>query len=165
MKNAKFNFQELINKYSEMIYNIAIRYLKNNEDAEDIVQETFMKYIKHIKKNGDFDTEEHIKYWLVRVALNLCNNELNSAKHNRNVSLFECKKVCYYDSKFDYNELINKLSGKYRTVFKLFYIEDIKISEISRILCISESNVKTILKRARDKLKKNANIGGEEDEK
>ena len=163
MKNTKFNFQELVNNYSDMIYNIAIRYLGNKEDAEDIVQETFMRYIKSIKEKGEFDTEDHIKYWLIRVSLNLCNNEINSAKHNRNIFLEESKIISYKDTKIDYNDFVNKLSSKYRNVFELFYIEDMKISDISKILSISESNVKTRLKRARDKIKKILQLGGEED--
>ena len=161
MNNIEFNFLEIINKYSEMIYNIAIKYLKNNEDAEDIVQETFMRYMNRVKEKGEFESEEHIKYWLIRVARNLCNNEINSAKHNKNLSLIECRGITNKSSTINNYDIMNKLSSKYRTVFELFYIKDMRISDISKKLSISESNVKTRLKRAREKVKRILQIGGD----
>ncbi len=55
-----FNSKRLIDKYSEMIYGISIRYLENNEDAEDIVQDVFVKYIDYIKRKK-FNSEAHEK--------------------------------------------------------------------------------------------------------
>lgn len=168
MSKLKLDFQELVNKYADMIYNIAIRYLGNKEDAEDIVQEAFMKYIKQIKEKDEFNNEEHIKHWLIRVTLNLCNNEISSASHSKTLPLSDFKDVesKNNDSSYiNYKYVLNKLSKKYKSVFELFYIEDLKISDISRILNISESNVKTRLKRARDKLRKVCKDGGDtEDE-
>ena len=164
MNNLKIDFQEFLNNYSDMIYNIAINYLANKEDAEDIVQETFLKYIEIIKSKGEFDSEKHTRHWLIRVALNLCNNEINSAKHNRIVSFEDYKTITYkYNSNY-YDDIIEKLEDKYRTVFRLFYIDDMKITDISKKLCISEANVKTRLRRARIKVKKIMKIGGEKED-
>ena len=164
MKKLKFDFQELVKNYSDMIYNIAKRYLGNAEDAKDIVQETFIKYINQIKQKGEFENEDYIKHWLIRVALNLCNNEVSSARHKRNVSIEnykELESIVDFNSKIVCSELLDKLSKKYRNVFVLFYFEDLKISEISKLLNISESSVKTRLKRAREKLRKAFKDGGE----
>ena len=166
MKKIKYNFQDLVEKYSDMIFNVSKRYLGNEEDAKDIVQESFIKYINFIKQKGEFESEEHIKRWLIRVSLNLCNNEVSSARHNRNISLEKCKDFESLDNfmiKIVCRELLDKLNKKYRNVFELFYIEDLKISDISRLLGISEANVKTRLKRARETLKKVSKTGGEKE--
>ena len=64
-------FEHLFQKYKDMIYRVAFLYLKNEADALDIVQNTF---IKLLKKN-DFNDEEHLKRWLLRVCINLCKNK------------------------------------------------------------------------------------------
>lgn len=150
----RFNSKNLIDNYSEEIYHIAIGYLDNEDDAEDVVQEVFVKYINHIKEGKRFTDKEHEKYWIIRVTMNICCNEVNSARKRMNIPL---KENLYFtlriDSESNLKEIINSLKDKYRIVFELFYINDLKISEISEILGISESNVKTRLKRARDKIK------------
>ncbi len=160
--NIKFDFQNLINKYSDTIYHIALGYLKNREDAEDLVQEVFLHYINYIK-NNDFKDDNHEKCWIIRVTINLCRNAIKSKKNSKNVYLEnEIIPDNFSDSENNLLDCIDSLKEKYRIVFELFYIKDFKICEISSILNISEANVKTRLKRARDKLKKMLQIGGEE---
>ncbi len=161
--SIKIDSKNLVTKYSDMIYHIALSYLKNKDDAEDIVQEVFMNYINFIKTNNDFESENHEKFWIIRVTINLCNNELKS-KRKRNKVILNNEIFKTFD--FNENEIclidcIDKLKDNYKIVFELFYIKELKISEISAILNISESNVKTRLKRARDKLKKILQSGGE----
>ena len=156
--NIKSYSDNLINKYSDMIYRIAIGYLKNKEDAEDIVQEVFLKYLTYIEKKK-FKDQNHEKYWLIRVAINLCCNELKNS-NNKNLVLSEKSIVNYFnldEKNYFILENIEKLEEKYRVVFDLFYLRDLKISEISKILKISEVNVKMRLRRAREKLKKSLN--------
>ena len=155
MYNEEFNPEKLIDKYSNFIYSIAIRYLKNRENAEDIVQEVFVRYIDQLHKRISFNDKEHEKNWIAKVTINLCFNELKKQKNRKNVPLdneivytFEVRQEYYI-----YDE-VQKLPLKYRSVFELFYFDDMKISEISKILNISESNVKTRLKRTREMLKK-----------
>ena len=163
MKEFDFNSREIVNRFSNMLYNIAVGYLKNKDDAEDIVQDAFMKLISYSRKRK-FKSEEHEKYWLIRVVINLCNNELKSAKRRNNVSLTEIEYIEENYSKEDYiTDIVNALEPKYKDVFRLFYVEDFKISEISKILSISENNVKTRLKRAREKLRKELELGGEKE--
>lgn len=147
------NLKSLTDKYSDMIYHIALRYLNTKDDAEDIVQEVFIRYIAEIKSGKLFDTEEYEKCWLIRVTMNLCCNEIGSARRK----LLPLNDVLYYELDISSENLlynaVNKLSKKYKEIFILFYIEDLKVSEISKVLGISEANVKTRLKRARNYIK------------
>ena len=133
-------FEHLFQKYKDMIYRVAFLYLKNEADALDIVQNTF---IKLLKKN-DFNDEEHLKRWLLRVCINLCKNNLKSY-WKRNVSVFEEEFYQLENSDLKLQELVFKLAPN--------YYEGYSVKEISVILKISEAAVKQRLKRARTKLK------------
>ncbi len=68
--------QQKINNYSSLLYRIAFLQLKNNQDAEDVVQETFYRLVKNRK---EFETPEHEKAWLIKVTLNGCRKVWRSA--------------------------------------------------------------------------------------
>lgn len=150
----EIDINNIIDKYADMINRIIYRHLKSKEDTEDVVQEVFIKYMKYVKAGNIFNTDEHEKCWLVRVTLNLCRNEL---KYNKMRMTMPLNDYIYFDLDISSENLlivaVNKLEKKYRETFELFYFDDLKISEISKILKISEANVKTRLKRARDKVK------------
>ena len=152
--NEIVDLKNLTTKYSDMIYHIALRYLNTKDDAEDIVQEVFMRYIANIKDGKLFETEEYEKCWLIRVTMNLCCNEICSARRRKSLP-FNDILYCELDISSEnllYNA-VNKLNNRYKEPFILFYIEDMKVSEISKVLGISEANVKTRLKRAREQVK------------
>lgn len=152
--NEMLDINKLTEKYSDMIYRIALRYLNTKEDAEDIVQEVFMKYIANFKAGKLFDTEEYEKCWLIRVTMNLCCNEIYSARRRKNLPFKDCL-YCELDISSE-NLLyiaVNKLDNIYKEPFILFYIEELKISEISNVLRISEATVKKRLSRARKQVK------------
>lgn len=152
--NNLVDLKDLTTKYTDMIYHIALRFLNTKEDAEDIVQEVFLKYIRYVKAGKVFDTEEYEKYWLIRVTVNMCCNEICSARRRKTLPFKDCLYTeLNIDSENTLHDALNKLSNKYKEVFILHHIEDMKISEISKALNISECNVKTRLKRARQKLK------------
>lgn len=165
MKNI-VEIKDVSTKYSNMIYHIARRYLSTKEDAEDIVQEVFIKYIANLKKGKVFNSDEYEKYWIIRVTINMCCNEI-CAERRRKTLPFKESLYCELDIDSDnlLHESLNKLSNKYKEAFVLHYIEEMKISEISKLLNISEANVKTRLKRARDKVKDYIKKGVESYEK
>lgn len=153
MKNM-LDISKLTTIYSDMIYHIAMRYLNTKEDAEDIVQEVFMRYIANFKAGKLFDSEEHEKCWLIRVTRNLCCNEISCARRRKNLPFKDCL-YCELDIRSEnllYNA-VNKLSNSYKETFILFYIEEFKIYEISKILRITEDSVKKRLSRARKQVK------------
>ena len=151
--NNLIKSQVLVDKYSDMIYRIAVRRLKNKEDAKDIVQEVLMKYISAIYKGKEFETEDNAKYWMIRVAINACNSQARKLKL-KNLLKMELNTISMVDTTNEsIIEMMSILSPKYREVFELHYIEDLKVSDVSKILNISEASVKQRLKRARDMIK------------
>ena len=139
-------------KYTDIVYRAALSYCKNKSDAEDAVQNTFIKLLRTDIK---FSDEEHIRKWLIRVTVNECKNVWKSFWHRNIISFDELEKEPEYTEP-DKNEIfseIMKLSKKYSIVIHLYYYEGYSVKEIAQILRISESNVQIRLMRARNKLK------------
>ncbi len=150
--------EEVLSRYSGMVYRLAYARTMNKCDAEDVTQEVFMKYIKH---QYEFMEEEYRKAWLIRVTINASKSLLTSAWNRKRVPMEEVEGVLEgstgIDGDFD-NSLIleiKKLPEKYRVIVHLFYFEDLSVKEISSMLGMKESTVKSHLFRAREKLKKN----------
>lgn len=153
----------LIDKYKNNLFVIAFNVCKNIQDAEDVVQDTFMQFIT-LKK--DFETEQHRKAWLIRVAINKAKNK-NMAFFRRNVlPLEDYMETLTFESpeSSELFETVMKLPEKYRVIIHLFYYEDYSVKEISAILKISESNVKVRLSRGRRLLKNTLKEVWEDDE-
>lgn len=139
-------------QYTDIVYRAAISYCKNKNDAEDAVQNTFVKLLK---TDTEFNDDEHIRKWLIRVAVNECKNMWKSFWRRNVTSFEELEKEPEY-IKSDKTELFSevmKLPQKYRVVLHLYYYEGYCVKEIAQLVGISESNVQTRLMRARNKLK------------
>ena len=139
-------------KYRDDIFAIGFNYFRNPNDADDIVQETFYKFCKSSKA---FESEEHIRNWLIRVAVNECKRVSLSPWRKRNCALEEYADTLYFPSE-DAGELFTEvmnLKKSYRQVMHLFYYEGYNIREIADILGISETAVTTRLNRARNEIK------------
>ena len=148
--------REVVEKYSNMLMQIAYQRTFNKSDSEDIVQDVFIKLIKNSNKIKD---EEHLKNWLIRVTINLCNDH-NKSFWNKNTTVLDEKL-----SEFDNEEIlifkeINKLKPIYRDIIYLYYYQGYKIKEISIILKMKENTVSSNLTRAREKLKTILEDGG-----
>lgn len=151
--------------YMDMVLRIAINYCKEFSDAEDITQDVFLKLYE---TGTDFADDEHVKRWLIRVAVNGCKNYLASAWRRR-MQPMEFQKIelaleaagadaqgtregdTEADALF---EAVTTLPEKYRSVVHLYYYEDYPVKEIARILQKKETTIQTRLMRARKMLKK-----------
>lgn len=158
--NKTSNLDEVIEKYADMVYRLALARTNSKQNAEDIFQEVFLRLVK---KNPIFVNEEHKKAWLIKVTINCTKSLFNSGFIKNTVPLeddikFETKE------KHDVYYAVAELSQKYRTVIYLFYYENYQIKEISEILNINESTVKTRLSRAREKLQEKLKGGSWDDE-
>lgn len=132
--------------YSKTIYKVAMTYTQSSASAEDILQDTFIKYMES-KKN--FTDDEHIKAWLIRVAINEAKKLHRLVWNSRRVALTDE----YSFSMPEYNEVFDavmKLPENYRITIHLFYYEGYSVKEIGAILKKKENTVLTWLSRARN---------------
>lgn len=155
--------QALFEKYRDNLYAVAFNVCKNSEDAEDVVQDTFIQYYS-LKK--EFDSEQHIRAWLIRVAVNKAKNKNRSFWRRNKLSLEDYMETLSFETPESENlfETVMQLPDKYRTVIHLFYYEDYSVHEISEILKLSESNVKVRLSRGRSLLREKLQEEWENDE-
>ncbi len=144
--------QELMERYRNNLFVAAFQICKNREDAEDVVQDTFLQYHTNRK---EYESEEHIRAWLLRVAINKAKN-VNLTFWRRNKQpLEDYIEDLTFETKEASNlfEAVLALPEKYRVVIHLFYYEDYSVKEIAGVLKTSESNVKVRLSRGRGMLK------------
>lgn len=149
--------EEVLEKYSNMVYRLAYARTMNRCDAEDITQEVFIKYMKH---QQELLNEEYCKAWLIRVTINAAKSLLTSAWNRRRASMEEVEGTLAGKAQDepDYDDTllleVAKLPEKYRIIVHLFYFEELSIREISTITKTKEATVKSHLFRARELLKK-----------
>jgi RNA polymerase sigma-70 factor (ECF subfamily) len=144
------NFSEKYSFYGNMLFKICMVYLGNKEDAEEAMQESF---IKLMYKSPQFTSDEHEKAWLIRTTTNVCKDMLRSIWRKR-VLKTDCIGNYYtHVSDIHIVEEILKLPVKYKATIYLYYFEDYTVKQISETLRIKESAVKMRLKRGRDILK------------
>lgn len=138
--------------YKDTIYRIALNYFGNREDAEDTVQDVLMKLYTTKK---DFESDDYLRNWLIRVTINSCKNTLRMPWRNKSVELTEIAATSTFEHQ-DQSLLfmsVMKLPEKYRTVLYFFYYEDMSVKKIAQLLKLKESAVTTRLSRARKQLK------------
>lgn len=145
---AQDEMQRVVEEYSSSLLRAAYSLLKNREDSEDAVQETFLRYME---KAPVFTSREHEKAWLLRVAVNISKNHLSSAWFRKRTDLKEDIPALEQEEQ-EVLESVLKLPAKYRTVIHLYYYEGYSLSEISQILRSPLSTITTRLSRARKKL-------------
>ena len=146
--------EDLIRQHQKHLFAAAFSVCQNASDADDIVQDTFLKY--HLSKK-EFSSPEHIKAWLLRVAINKAKDIGRRTWRWNAVSLDEVAQTLTAEQTEDTWLLaeVMKLPAKYRIVLHLFYYEDYSVAEIANILKVSEGSVKTRLSRARSMLRNN----------
>ena len=144
--------QALAEQYRDRLFAAAFQVCGNAADAEDAAQEALLRY--HLS-DKEFENQEHIRAWLLRVAINWAKNTSRSFWRRNTVPLEEYMETLEFDSQ-ESREIFREvmaLPEKYRLVIHLYYYEDYSVQEIGRILGISESNVKVRLSRGRQMLK------------
>lgn len=138
-----------VEEYSSTVSKTAFSYLKNVADAEDITQEVFLSLMQ---SKGEFENEEHLKAWLIRVTINKCKNYLKSSWFkSRNPILGDITYLPKGES--EVLSAVLSLKVKYRIPIHLYYYEGYSIKEIAKILDTPESTIGTRLSRARKILK------------
>jgi RNA polymerase sigma-70 factor (ECF subfamily) len=140
--------ERVVKTYSQLLLRIAYTRLGSTADAEDVVQDAFMKLLT---KKPAFRDEEHEKAWLIRVTVNQANDFLKSAV--RSTLPLDENAASPEDESAQLLSAVLSLPEKYCTVIHLYYYEGYSIKEIARILKLPAATVGTRLARAREKLK------------
>lgn len=142
-------FEKIVNTYADMLLRISYQNLKNKNEAEDVVQDTFLQYVKNKK---EFESEEHLKAWLIRTTINDCKNKNKLAYFRREVPIDNIEYAFNREEQEVMSEL-SQLDAKYKNVLYLYYYEEFSLKEIGNILNKSISTVGCWLQRGRKKLK------------
>ena len=142
--------ERAFSRYYQMLYKISIIMLCSEHDANDAVQETFVRYLEH---SESFLDEEHEKAWLIRVNINVCKNFLRFHRLHPTVDYEQLTIGTHTDEEAGLMDELLKLSEKSKEVLILHYIEGYTNAEIGEILQITESAAKKRLERARKELR------------
>lgn len=154
-------FARAVEDYGDTVFRVAYSYLKNRADAEDVMQETLLKLYLEPKP---FDSPEHRRNWLLRVAVNESKKLLRTAWRRRGVPLEERDETAVFDTpaQSELFERVMALPPKYRTAIYLYYYEDCPVKEIAAAMGANPSTVQTWLLRARGTLRQELLEGGME---
>lgn len=141
--------EKLVSKYENRLYRTAIAIIGNKTEAEDIVQDVF---IKVLEKQPAFQSSKHEIAWLIRVTVNLCKSRLRLSWWKKTGPLIDSYPAQTKEQKY-LIETILSLPVKYKVVIHLFYYEGYTTKEIAEIIGQKDSTVRSRLARARQKLK------------
>lgn len=153
MEVTKDYISDLLDKYGDMVLRIAYTYLKNRADAEDIVQDVFLRIID---KKPSFNDENHEKSWLIRATINMCKNKVNLFWNKNKCSIDDVQEFAVndkYNTDTSVFQAVMALGEKYRVVVYMYYYEGYSTPEIAKVIGKSETTIRSLLHRARNKLK------------
>lgn len=152
-------FEDTVKKYAPAVHSACVMRLGNAYDADDCFQNTFLKLYTAAP---DFNEEEHLKAWLLRVAINECRKYI---RDNRRTVPLDSIRETAIPSTEDANDIswaLMRIEPKYREVLYLYYAEGYSGDEIAKILGKNSATVRTMMRRGREKLK--TIYGGDENE-
>ena len=141
--------EEIIRASFDMVYRLALSQTKSIANAEDVMQEVFLRFVENRRK---LKSSEHIKAWLIRVTINCSKSVFTSSWFRKTVPLDE---EIAFDTpeKSEVYYAVQSLPSKYRAVIHLFYYENMSVKEIADCLGMKESTVKSHLFRGRELLR------------
>lgn len=145
--STELDIERIVDKYGNMLFRICLVILCNEKDAEDVVQDTFIKYLT---KSPTFHDSEHEKAWLITVATNRCKNVRRFNLIRKHIDISDLQLYCKDVENYGLLDQLMKLPNKHKTVLLLYYVEGYKVDEIAILLNITASAVKKRLQRGRE---------------
>lgn len=144
--------QEIYERQAERVFRLCMIYLKNGSDAQDGMQEVFLKLLE---REVLFEDEEHEKAWCIRTAKNYCLDQLKSFWRKKRTTLEHWKETADPGSSEEgaLLEMVMELPVKYRDVLYLYYYEEYSVREIGSMLERKESTIQSQLSAGRKKLR------------
>jgi len=156
------DYSILVDRYKNKAFSLLKRMLKNEQDAEETLQDSFMKAYSSL---NSFKGESKFSTWFYKIVYNTALTKLSSKKRKTEREMSSVED--HFDLKSDYdfntsenkdfsffvNDLVNKLPERFAAVISLFYLDEMSCEEISKVMNVSVSNVKVMLHRSRNALK------------
>ena len=137
---------QVVERWGDMVYRLALARTANVPDAEDVFQEVFLRFFRHEDR---FANDEHRKAWLIRCTVNRCKSLLASPWRKRTVPLETAEEVGVEDDYREVYSAVLSLPAKYRAVIHLHYFEGLSVAEMAQTLNVPEGTVKSQLSRGR----------------
>lgn len=155
-------FSILVDRYKDLIFSLALKMVKNREEAEEVAQDTFIKVFNSLEK---FNGDSKFSTWIYKVAYNTCLDRMKKNKKdegNINIDDFSehlvktmenaLSKMIDEERKKSIQDCLNLLPSEEGFLLTLFYFEDQSLEEIAKIMDITANNAKVKLFRSRKKL-------------
>jgi RNA polymerase sigma-70 factor (ECF subfamily) len=161
-KGNSSDYSILVDRYKNKAFSMLKRMLKNEFDAEEILQDCFLKAYKSL---NNFKGEAKFSTWFYRIVYNSALTKLSSQKRRTETEMTSVEDHINLESEYNSNEIekmdvnhlihktISKLPERYSAIITMFYLNEMTIDEISEIMGISISNVKVMLFRSRNALR------------
>ena len=143
--------ETIIERYGDLLYRLCILMLKNESDAEDVIQETLIKFYR---KAPVFEIADHEKAWLIRVATNECRDLLRFRVRHPLAEVEQIMVASEDSTDSGILEALASLPEKYKLVLALYYVEGYKVEDIAKIIGRTSSAVKMRLQKGRRLLEK-----------
>ena len=140
------HLESIVREYGNLLYRLCFVMLGSESDAEDAVQESFIKYLQ---KAPHFETSEHERAWLITVAANQCKDLLRFRKRHPQTDLEHLRETSTATSDSGIVEALMTLPEKFRLVLTLYYVEEYRVEEIAKIIGRTPSAVKMRLQKGR----------------
>ena len=137
---------QVVERWGDMVYRLALARTANVPDAEDVFQEVFLRFFRHEDR---FANDEHRKAWLIRCTVNRCKSLLASPWRKRTVPLETAEEVGVEDDYRGVYAAVLSLPAKYRSVIHLYYFEGLSVAEMAQTLDMPEGTIKSQLSRGR----------------
>jgi len=145
-------FTNIARRYMDTVFRVAFSYMKSRADADDVTQNVLLKLYRY---EGEFESESHLKHWLIRVTINECKSAYRSPwRRTENIEDYVNSLSMPSQEHSDLLEAVMALPKKYRVAIYLFYYEGYSTREIAELTGLPEATVRTHLARGREKLKK-----------
>ena len=143
-------FCRLMDMQMQSMYKVARSYMRNDEDAADAIQDTILSCYENLQS---LKNNRYFKTWLTRILINKCKDSL----HRKRLIVYtdSLPETPVYQEDYEsaeWNQVLAPLDEKYRIVLLLYYLEGFTTRDISEILNVKESTIKTRLQRGRDKI-------------
>lgn len=152
MRKDTESFIQLVEENRQSMMKVAYGFFTEEEDVADVIQQTILNAFEHI---GELRKASYFKTWLIRILINNCNQLYNSKKHTLSEDqIMEYGKPDTYPVDNEFFQLLSMLQPDDRIIFYLYFGEEYTTKEISRILNIKESTIRSRIHRGKEHLRK-----------